>query len=402
MDRRICLALIITLLCLQPLALSQAQSAAKVDIRAVAINFPEITIDIRVKDGRGRDVLDLDTRNVQVVEDGTTTITPLEVTQQTTDMSDPDRAISLSDGQQETLKPTGAAIGIVFDATTMLNGGASTDYVAAGRNAIEKFLQQTGTQAPGNPEVISLFIPIDSPEQQIQPEEFVTFTYDRNAIINHLRTFQSRSGKTNLYAAIQQAVVDTATTAQSQGRNAVVLVVSDGGDAISGDTFNAIIERANTSGVKISAFGVGTDKNLNEQQGGFRLNQLASATGGVYVQRPDDQSAANAFSSTVTATPASLYTLRYRTNLIDDGKRHHLVVQVTLPGGQVNSQQVEFTGDAPILPGMQLAPLGDVLLRQYFVIAVPVALLGSLIVVLIMGGVRWSRSQSLSKGITRR
>ncbi len=404
MHRSIFLLLTVALvLCFQPALSSVAQSSQKVDIRAVDISFPDITIDFRVKDASGRDVLDLTPRDVQVIEDGGTVISAVELGQQIADTSDPERTVNLSDGQNlETLTTTGAAIGIVFDATTVLNGGDSANHVAAGRQAIEQFLAQTGIQAPSNPEILSLFIPIDSPEQQVQPAELVDFTHDRNAVINYLRQMPSRSGKTNLYAAIQEAVEDTATVAQQQGRNAVVLVVSDGGDAISGDTFNAIIERANASGVRICAFGVGTDKSLNEQQGGFRLNQLASATGGVYVQRPDEAAASSAFASTVTATPASLYTLRYRTSLIDDGKRHNLVVQVTLPDGTVNSQQVEFTGSVVPNPDMQLAPLGDVLLRKYVVVAVPIALLVSLLVVAVIGGLRWNRSQSLSRGITRR
>lgn len=404
MYRRIFLVFMLALLVwFQPPAHSNAQAAMQVDIRAVDIKFPEITIDFRVKDTSGRDVLGLEARDVQVVEDGATVISNVELGQQTADTNDPERMLNLSDGSQETLTTTGATIGIVFDATTLLNGGSGTDHVAEGRRAIEQFLAQTGTQAPINPEVIGIFIPIDSPDQQVQSEEFATFTHDRNAVINYLRQMQSREGKTNLYAAIQEAVEDTASAAQQRGSTAVVLVVSDGGDAISGDTFNSIIERANASGVTISAFGVGTDNSLNEQEGGFRLNQLASATGGVYVQRPDDAAASEAFVNAATAAPASLYTLRYRTNLIDDGKRHNLVVQVALPGGQVSSQPVEFTGSAPpIIPGMQLAPLGDVLLRNYFVIAVPAALLASLLIVAIIGGMRWNRSQSLSRGITRR
>jgi hypothetical protein len=175
-----------------------------------------------------------------------------------------------------------------------------------------------------------------------------------------------------------------------------VLVVSDGGDAISNDRFDRTMSQAQANMVKLVTFGIGADKNLIDQKGGFRLAQLAKTTGGLYVQRPDDAAASDAFHKTVVAAPAALYTARYSTALLDDGRKHRFVIQVTLPDGQATSQPVEFTTLLDTDDVSHVIPLG-VLLRQYLVIAVPVALLVSLLIVLMMGGIRWARSQSMSR-----
>ncbi len=375
----------------------EAQSPIKVDVRAVALRFPDITVDFRVKDGGGRDVIGLEERSIQIIEDGTTIITNFKLERQTADITSPERRLNLSDGKKsEEIYATGATIGVVFDATTLLNDAKNNehDYLVEGRHAIEQFLLQTGVQAPRDPEAISLFIPTSSPDQEVQPADLAEFTQDRNAVINYLRAMPARTGKTNLYDVIQQAVETTARVARQRGSEPLVLVVSDGGDAISKDSFDRTISQAQANMVKLVTFGIGADKNLAE--GGFRLAQLAKTTGGLYLQRPDDAAVSDAFRKTVVAASAALYTARYSTALLDDGRKHHFVVQVTLPDGQATSQPVEFTTLLDADDVSQVIPLG-VLLRQYLVIAVPVALLVSLLIVMMMGGIRWARSQSISR-----
>lgn len=87
--------------------------------------------------------------------------------------------------------------------------------------------------------------------------------------------------------------------------------------------------------VKLVTFGIGADKTA---EGGFRLAQLAKTTGGLYLQRPDDAAVSDAFRKTVVAASAALYTARYSTALLDDGRKHHFVVQVTLPDRQATSR----------------------------------------------------------------
>ena len=389
-----------------PQASIQAQTGMSINILAVDTRqFPEIGIDFQVQDAAGRKLQGLTERSIQVLEDSTTSHAVISVDSQTADTNEPTRKVKLvaanPNNQTEVdLFASGAAIGIVFDKTTMLNApGSERDYVAEGRRAIEQFLLQPSL-APNNPEVVSLFQPISTPEQQVQPGEFEQYTVDRNALINYLRTSPPRTGKTNLYAAIQEAVVDTAAAAQAHGREALVLVVGDGGDEISADTFTSIINEANARKVKLVTFGIGTDTALIKQKGGFRLSQLAASTDGAYVQRPDDAAAGEAFRQHAAVIPDTLYTVRYKTGLLDDGKQHTFVVQVKTAAGDATSQQVAFfaRNGEPIM----LRPLGQVLLRDYFALSIPAALLGSLLIVLLTGGARWRHSRSISRAQTMR
>jgi hypothetical protein len=299
---------------------------------------------------------------------------------------------------------TGASIGIVFDASQLLNGtGAGAgDHLGAARAAIEAFLLEPGdpppprTRSPGNMERVAIFIPADQPAQALQPDGLPGFTQDRYAVINTLRqNLPVRQGKTSLNAAIQAAIDATARDAQENGGKAVVLVVSDGGDALTGDSFNSLISQASQKQVQIVAFGVGTDKALKNN--GFRLKQLAEATGGIYLERPDANGAGSAFQRVVQSQPAAIYTVRYDTRIIDDGKSHTVVLEVVTPSG-TRSYPFPLTY-AGVTTGVTLAPLGDVLLRQYFMFAIPIAVMLSLLLTLMSGVIFWV--SSASSGITR-
>ncbi len=385
----------------------QAQMDLKVNILAVDTSrFPEIGIDFQVQDASGRRVEGVDERSVQVLEDAASSHAPINFSAQIADATAPTRKVKLvapnPQNQAEVdIFATGAAIGVVFDNSSLLNVGAAGghDYLAEGRRAIEQFLLQP-SKAPSNPEQISLFLPISSPEQQAQPSEFMQYTSDRNAVINYLRTTTPRTGKTNLYAAVQEAVIDTAAAAHQGGREALVLVVGDGGDEISADTFASIIRDAKTNNVKIIAFGVGTDTALIKQRGGFQLNQLATASSGVYLQRPDDANSAAAFQQHTPVASDTLYTVRYKTTLLDDGKPHSFVVQVRSGDGTAISQPVMFHATNGQV--VALRPLAGVLLRDYFALSVPTALVLSLLLVLVTGGARWRQSRSISRAQTMR
>jgi hypothetical protein len=396
------------LVLLAPRLAVHAQSPAEVDVRAAPANFPDIVADFRVKGASGQYITGLTSSDVRIIEDGTA-ITNVTWASQRADKSKPTLTVSLSDGKTEELSTTGATIGVVFDATTLLNGaqgaGTGADYLAEGREAIKQFLFQTGPQAPNNSEAIGLFIPIASSDQKVQQDvpdaNAEGFTQNRNGLINTMLTTEVRTGKTNLYDAIREAVEDTASVARQRGSAAVVLVVSDGGDTVSAGSFDALIQQAIANKVTVIAFGVGTDRSLNEQRGGFRLNQLASTTQGVYLPHPDAAAAKNAFDTVVAATPAEIYTISYKTALIQDAKPHSFMIQVRLSdgSGQASSQQIPIV--FPPASSQPKSGLNQALLH-YLRIAVPAALIVSLLIALLMGALRWSRSRSVGKLSARR
>lgn len=391
---------------LAPSASAQSAGCRGLEVHAAQVRFPEITIQFSVCDATGNRIAGIDRSAIRLTEDGRP-VADFELETIVADAQTPVQSVLLSNNNPFVLTATGASIGIVFDATQLLNGsGARTrDSIGEGRAAIEAFLLEEGdpppvrTRSPGNMEHVGLFIPADQPDQSLRPETLPDFTQDRYAVINTLRqSLPIRKGKTSLNAAIQAAIEATARDAQQRGAEAAVLVVSDGGDALTGETFNALIAQAQQRKVRIVAFGVGTDRAL--QNNGFRLKQLADATGGIYLERPSASEAGNAFLRIIEPRPAALYSVRYATRIIDDGKQHSLVLEVTAPD-RVLSYPIPLTLSS-VDSGIRLTPLGDALLRQYFAFAVPIALLLSLFLTLISGALFWfSTSSSGLKGKTK-
>lgn len=391
---------------------ANAQAVGELQPLAMGIDFPNVTIDFQVLDSAGHSVVGLKPGNIQLSEDGKP-VAQFTLREHTANAATPGLAVTLSDGMVHNLAAKGATIGIVFDATQLLNGTGSNaaNHLEAARLAIEAFLLEPGdpqappirSMSPNSPERVGLFIPVDNAVQSLQPADLPGFTQDRYEVINALRNLQPRSGKTNLYAAVQAAIEATASESERTGTTAVVLVVSDGGDAISGDTFNAVIDQANDRNVQVATFGIGTDNAL--EAGGFRLKQLADGTGGMYAQRPDATAAGTVFTQLATPTATSIYTLNYQTAIIDDGKEHQIQIVVNLPDGGSVSNVIPFAPSVAFgVEPVSLNPLGDVLLRQYFLIALPAALLLSLLLTIMTGAVVWRErgSSGIKNRKTRR
>ncbi len=334
---------------------------------------------------------------VRVLEDDRV-VTTFDFQSIASDERTPVQDVPLVDGTVVPLDAIGASIGIVFDATRLINGSGSDarDHLSAGRAAIEAFLLQPGnpppprTAAPRNPERVGLFIPADQPGQSFRPNDLPDFTIDRYLVINTLRIgLPQRQGKTNLFAAVQTAVEATARDAKQHGGKAIVLVVSDGGDALTGEAFNSLVAQAAQQNVTVVTFGVGTDRAL--EKNGFRLQQLAEATGGRYYSRPTENDASDAFIRFVKPQPVALYTIAYETKVIDDGKEHRLAIEVATAEGS-------FSYSIPIslvnTSSGSLLSIWDVLLRQYFLFAIPLLVLLTGMVVAIMAKPRPSVGQA--------
>ncbi|ABU58211.1 VWA domain-containing protein [Roseiflexus castenholzii] len=392
---------------LTPSAYAQSQGCRGIEVHAAQMEFPNVVVQFSVCDAAGNRIAGIDRSAIRLTEDGRP-VADFDMESIVADAQTPVQSVALSNGGASfMLTTTGASIGIVFDATQLLNGSGAQarNSIGEGRAAIEAFLLEEGepppprTRSPGNIEHIGLFIPVDQPDQSLQPETLPAFTQDRYAVINTLRqSLPIRQKKTSLNAAIQSAIEATARDAQQRGAEAAVLVVSDGGDALTGDTFTALIAQAQQRRVRIVAFGFGTDKAL--QSNGFRLKQLAEATGGIYLERPNARAAGDAFLRVAEPRPAALYRVRYSTQIIDDGKPHSLELEVNAPDRLIYQFPLTYAGADS---GIRLTPLGDALLRQYFVFAVPIALFLSLFLTLISGAMFWlSTSSSGLKGKTQR
>lgn len=368
-------------------AQSSLCSSPGLNVLAATQTQRTVTIQFSVCDSNGVPLSGYTQNAVRLNEDGRP-VANVAFQALTADQTNPALTAPLANGNAVALSAIPASIGIVFDATQLLNGTGSNlgDHIGAGRIAIESFLLESGdpppprTIVPANPERVAVFIPADQPGQSLRPNDLPDFTADRYLVINTLRVgLPVRQGKTNLFAAVQAAIEATARDARQRGAPALVLVVSDGGDALTGDAFNSLVSQATQQNVRILTFGVGTDRAL--QNNGFRLQQLAESTGGRYWQRPNEADASAAFAQFVTANPASIYTVRYETAIIDDGQPHQATLEVATPAGNLTyTMPISVTGSG----NSELLPVWDVLLRQYFLLAVPVLILVSAIVVLMM------------------
>ncbi|GIV90515.1 MAG: hypothetical protein KatS3mg055_3033 [Chloroflexus sp.] len=360
-----------------------------------------VTMQFSVCDTNGVPINTVTGNAIRLVEDGQI-VSDVNFQQRVADQTTPVQAVPLVDGTAVSLNAIGASIGIVFDATQLLNGTGTNvqDNIGAGRVAIEAFLLQAGdpppprTVAPGNPERIGLFIPADQPGQLLQPNDLPGFTTDRYAVVNTLRIgLPIRQGKTNLFAAVQAALQATVRDAQQRGGQAIVMVVSDGGDLLTSDAFNTLVNQAVQQNVRILAIGVGGDQAL--QKNGFRLQQLAESTGGAYMQRPSEQDVGQLFERFVTAQPVTVYEVSYDTAVIDDGRPHQVVLEVTTTNGNFNYTMPITAGSGATTT--QLRPVWDVLLRQYFLFAIPALVM---ITVFTIGIMTLLRDQSIEKAPT--
>jgi len=382
------ISVVLSLLVGMPVA-AQSTVCRGIEVLAAQVAFPKVTVQFQLCDQQSNPIVDLNRGAIRLLEDGIT-VADYTLDSQIADVDQPVLNVPLVSGTQYPLTAIGASIGIVFDASQLLNGSGADvrDNIGAGRRAIEAFLLEMGdpppprTKSPANPERVALFIPVEQPSQSLFPSSLPGFTQDRYAVINTLRQdLPIRQGKTSLAAAIQTAIDATARDARQHGGGAIVLVVSDGGDTLTGDTFNSLIAYANQQNVKVIAFGIGTDRALNNN--GFRLKQLAESTGGIYFERPGEVEAGQAFLSLVQPQPTALYTLTYNSRIIDDGKDHSMTLEISIPGGTQNyTLPLRYNGTATTV----LVPLYDVLVRQYLIFALPIAILVSFVLQLVIGG----------------
>ncbi|MGQ9741674.1 VWA domain-containing protein [Chloroflexus sp.] len=387
-------------------ALAQTSDCRGFKELARRVEFPNVIVQFMVCDENGNPINNLSKSSVRINEDGKA-ITEFSFVSVTADNNRPVQNIPLIDGSMFTLHTVGASIGIVFDATVLLNGSGkdSRDSISEGRTAIEHFLLDfTASDSPAirtkaeyDPERVAVFIPVDQQSQPLNLDSLPTFNQDRIAVVNALRTdIPLRQGKTNLYAAVQAAVEATARDAQQRNAPSIVLVVSDGGDVISSDTISSLINLANQKNVKIIAFGVGTDRAL--EKNGFRLRQLAEATGGRYFERPSPDIAGAAFSDFVQSRSTTAYEVSYRTSIFDDGLEHQVTFEVTSRSGNFSfglplRYPTDKETDVQII-----SQLNNVLL-QYMTFGLPLAIV---IAAVISGIFYMVRKRDVERGATQR
>lgn len=388
------------------------QPAYRVDVYALKADGRTIRVLFRVADpATGRDIAQLQPRDLRLREDGALITPELTLNQHTVEPSAGSFAVDLAAlggtapaGNPVVLKAVGATIGIVHDSSIVTNRAADpVDYVARGQELIVAFLEAGRAAAPDDPEALGLYVPLSVPAvpgEVLSPTALALFGQDRNAVINVVRQQPPRARKTNLFDSIRVAVGATAVAARQRGSEAYLLLVTDGADVASSGSYDALLEAATSSGVRLLILGVGPEAAV--ARGEAALKTMAESTGGAYLARPEPAQVQELYRATVIPTLQTAYTLTYRTDLLDDGAPHYLTVGLA---GDAATESTpiplpHFTGDAD----GELRPLGAAL-QGYALRALPVAVLVSLLCTALLVLIRRAfggASTSLSGGITRR
>ncbi|NTV62844.1 MAG: VWA domain-containing protein [Oscillochloris sp.] len=412
--RRTLMVTLMLALCTPVLAAAQGGSQAQIDPYALKFDGRTVEVLFRVVDRTtNRDIQGITNRDLNLLEDDTAISGAVELSESKTDAANPllhvaiqaspNGAAPVAGSKPVDLSVVGATIGIVFDASTLTNvAGDPTDYVARGRQLLVSFLDAGRTTAAANPEAIGLFLPLSVPAvsgEQIRPADLPGFGQDRNAVINVLNRMSPRTGKTNVFDTLSVAVGATADAAAQRGTDAYVLVVTDGGDSTSMGSYDALVAEALERKVRLLILGVGPQKRLAANASA--LTTLATKTGGAYLGNPEPTAIQDFYLTNVGVTGQSAYTLRYTSSLIEDGKSHHLVIQLTGPTSG-SSEPIPLG----ITSGQSKAHDLSQALRTYALWAIPMAIVLSLVLTGLLALLQRSggggRSSSLGGGITRR
>ncbi len=124
-------------------------SGPGINLLAHRLDAQTVTVQFSVCDRNGVSIDTLAPGSIRLAEDGMV-VANARIDSFVADRAQPVVAVDLVNGARQELSAIGASIGIVFDATELLNGtGANMrDHIGSGRVAIEEFLLEPGNPPP--------------------------------------------------------------------------------------------------------------------------------------------------------------------------------------------------------------------------------------------------------------
>jgi len=171
------------------------------------------------------------------------------------------------------------------------------------------------------------------------------FTTDRNQLDASIDALEAK-GDTALYDALYEAVGYAAHL--PPGRK-MVLALTDGEDTESSVTLDDAIDRAKELNVPVFAVGLGQ---IVEDP----LKRLTKLTGGRYFAALSSAELTERF-TLVASQLRHQYVIRYRSQVVPDGREHTLVIKVTHQG-KTSQDSRTFTGQ-PVRPTVALPGLTE-------------------------------------------
>lgn len=339
-----------------------ARDGPRIEVIESSNAFPSPSALIEVLNEQGQPVSDLRPEHFTILQNGQ----PVA----------PDRVVIA----EEQTGSRGPVLGIVLDASQLL-GAAEVE--AARQAAIGLLESGTGIN-PDDPQLVSLFLPTGDGTQVSQITEFADFTHDHNAVINYLNTqltLQPRA--TRLYAAVSEAVDAVAEQANEQGTTGSLVVLSDGRDDLSRESYESVLSLARDQSITIHTYRFGFDP--EDGDGAARLIELSQATDGMTLVRPTVDEASASYRENVQVPSSSAYRVQFASDVPADEQTHRWQILAVVDGVEASSQQLLFQA---IVNAMTLRPLGEVL-QDYFLRAGLAALVVSGLITL--GLALWQR-----------
>jgi VWFA-related protein len=295
---------------------SYAQGVVNLTIDDLNLDdFPTTRTQVTVRNENGVPIVGLTPEQFEIVEDGTASFPPAEVTAQV----NPDAALSVV---------------MVID----ISGSMKGKPVEEAMRAANALIDQLSPQDRGA--VIAFADEVNIDPAQLEEGKEVGFTTDKNALRNVVNFLDTKIGwDTPLYDAIYKGVKMVA--AEPAGKRAVV-VMTDGRDERDNAQGVAVkdagslsapddpISEANRHNIPIFSVGlVGLGGKIDTKY----LARLAERTGGVYQEAPEPEELTPLFQN-VADQLKQQYVLTYESRLPKDGNFHSLLVRVQLPQGQ--------------------------------------------------------------------
>ncbi len=286
-------------------------------------NFPQVTLNVIVRDANGVPVPDLDASAFEVNEDRAPQARPI---------------VDLTTKVNPDLP---AMLVLLIDISGSMEGSPLVDAQTAARELIN----QLGTEDEVALIAFADAVNLDEYDETREHEA----TAERDAVIALVDTLKAGGG-TPLYDALYKGVgwASEATL----GQRAVILLTDgvddDPGSLVAGP--ETPILAATRANVPIFTIGLG-----NKIDRGY-LERVARLTGGTYQETPDSAQLTDLFLNVLDELKQQ-YVLRYTSGLMPDGQVHRVQVHA-----EVGNRQASDEADLPLAPGRAptLTPLPTV------------------------------------------
>jgi Ca-activated chloride channel family protein len=259
--------------------------------------FPRVVSFVTVQDDAGASVADLTKDDFIVREDG--------------QLESPIEVLEVTEGGES------VTVALALDRSSSMQGQPVADAKSAASNFVR--LLQSGDRAA--------IVAFNNVVTTIQP-----FSSNIDSLVAAISGIQATRG-----TAIYDAVIHTSNLTSPQAGRRVIVLLTDGMDTESRNSFDDALAVATASGIPIFTIGLSLDPGSPEET---ILITLANNTGGRYYRSPSSGDLQQIYAA-IAAELRSQYTITYTThNPTTDGRRR--LVRIDVPGTGASSDTLSY------------------------------------------------------------